>query len=156
MNRYKLVHVTEFLYDGPVSESYNEVRLRPMQDDTQSSLSFRLTTDPPARTSSHTDYFGNWVHRFNVLGEHKRLRVEADSVTLVQEPRPLPSVSLPLTELQHMEEELDEHYDLLAATSYVPHTPGLRDLVTRAERDSDGTVWGFAHTAAHLVHSTFN
>ena len=29
MNRYHLVHVTEFVYDGPVSESYNEVRLRP-------------------------------------------------------------------------------------------------------------------------------
>ena len=44
MNRYHLVHVTEFVYDGPVSESYNEVRLRPMHDDTQSCLSFRLTT----------------------------------------------------------------------------------------------------------------
>ena len=28
MNRYRLVHVTEFNYDGSVTESYNEVRLR--------------------------------------------------------------------------------------------------------------------------------
>ena len=41
MNRYRLVHTTEFLYDGPVSESYNEVRLRPIHDERQSCLSFR-------------------------------------------------------------------------------------------------------------------
>ena len=46
MNRYHLVHATEFLYDGPVSESYNEVRLRPIHDEKQSCLSFRLTTNP--------------------------------------------------------------------------------------------------------------
>ena len=51
MNRYHLVHVTEFHYDGPVSESYNEVRLRPMHDERQSCLSFRLTTSPGSRSN---------------------------------------------------------------------------------------------------------
>ena len=44
VNRYKLVHVTQFRYDGPVSESYNELRLRPRHDESQSCLSFRITT----------------------------------------------------------------------------------------------------------------
>ena len=38
MNRYHLVHITEFSYDTPVTESYNEVRLRPMEDDRQSCI----------------------------------------------------------------------------------------------------------------------
>ena len=46
MNRYHLLHATEFRYDGPVSESYNEVRLRPIHDETQSCLSFRLAHRP--------------------------------------------------------------------------------------------------------------
>jgi hypothetical protein len=33
MNRFHLLHATEFIYDGPVYESYNEVRLRPIHDD---------------------------------------------------------------------------------------------------------------------------
>ena len=70
MNRYRLVHITEFSYDAPVSESYNEVRLRPMQADTQSCLSFRLTTDPPSNAAAHFDYFGNYVHWFNVPHKH--------------------------------------------------------------------------------------
>ena len=67
MNRYRLLHVTTFDYDGPVTESYNEVRLRPMQDDTQSCLSFRLSTEPASKPSVHHDFFGNWVYQFNVL-----------------------------------------------------------------------------------------
>ena len=155
MNRYRLVHVTEFRYDGPVTESYNEVRLRPMQADTQSCLSFRLTTDPDALVGSHADYFGNWVHRFNVLGEHRRLRVEADSVILVQEQPAFPTGGPLLGELGDFEADLDEHYELLATTDYVPHLPQLRDLLTSAEHSSNGTLASFARCARDLVHLSF-
>lgn len=155
MNRYRLVHVTEFNYDGVVSESYNEVRLRPLQDDLQSCLSFRLVTQPPAHASAHTDYFGNHVHRFNVLREHRHLRIEADSVVLVQPPPQPPEHSLSLSELDHLSDELDEHYDLLCSTAYVPHGGVLRDLVARSEAESGGSVAGFIRAAAALVNSTF-
>ena len=109
MNRYRLLHVTEFQYDGPVSESYNQVWLRPRQDDRQSCLSFRLTTDPHSRASSYVDPSGNWVHRFNITAEHRRLRVEAESVVLVQEPLPMPADTMSLSELGDHAEELEEH-----------------------------------------------
>ncbi|HYP12815.1 MAG TPA: transglutaminase family protein [Bryobacteraceae bacterium] len=156
MNRYKLTHVTSFVYDGPVSESYNEVRLRPMQDDTQSCISFRLSTYPESRTSSHFDFFGNWVHRFNVLGEHRHLRVEADSVVLVQDPPEIPATSIPLAELDRLQGELDEHYDFLATTTLVPHLADLRDLVDRTERSSKGDTVAFVQAASDLVHHTFD
>jgi transglutaminase-like putative cysteine protease len=155
MNRYRLAHVTEFSYDAPVSESYNEVRLRPRQDEFQSCLSFRLTTDPGSRASAHLDHNGNWVHRFNILSEHQALRVEADSVVLVQTPPTLPTGGIKLEEITKLDGELDEHYDLIASTDYVPHAPALRDLVQRAESHSDGTVVGFVLSAANVVHDTF-
>ena len=155
MNRYRLVHVTEFRYDGPVSESYNEVRLRPRQDEVQSCLSFRIQTEPAARVASFLDHNGNWVHRFNVLDEHRFLRVEADSVVLVHDPRGLPDDSLTLRILDKLGEELDEHYDMLAPSPYVPHPEPVRDLVSDAERESCGNVSGFVRAAATLVHSKF-
>jgi len=155
MNRYRLVHVTEFTYDGPVSESYNQVWLRPRQDDRQSCLSFRLTTDPHSRASSYVDPSGNWVHRFNITAEHRHLRVEAESVVLVQEPVPMPTETIALTALDDYAEELDEHYDLLAPTSYVPHSPGLAELVELAGQESDGTAGGYARAASLLVHGRF-
>ena len=126
-----------------------------MQDDLQSCISFRLVTDPLSRVSSSADYFGNWVHRFNVLVEHRRLRVEADSVVLVQEPPPFPVGGPALGELQAAAHDLDEHYELLAATDYVPHAAQLSDLVDTAERNSDGTLTGYASCASDLVHQTF-
>lgn len=155
MNRYRLVHVTEFRYDGPVSESYNEVRLRPRQDEMQSCLSFRISTDPAAPVSHHIDHYGNWVHRFNALAEHRLLRVEADSVVLVHEPPPLPVESLSLHTLASLGEELDEHYDLLAPSQFVPHPESVRELVQAAERESGWSVAGFIASAAATVHARF-
>jgi transglutaminase-like putative cysteine protease len=155
MNRYRLFHVTEFSYDAMVSESYNELRLRPRQDDLQSCLSFRLTTDPPSSPSSHLDYNGNWVHRLNVLREHRRLCIEAQSLVLVQQPPELPPDGTEIDRIDAMADDLEEHYDLIAPTDFVPHPPQLGDLVRRAEVESGGTIAGFARAATAIVHSVF-
>jgi transglutaminase-like putative cysteine protease len=155
MNRYQVVHVTEFHYDGLVSESYNEVRLRPMHDDLQSCLSFRLTTSPASRSTAYHDAFGNWVHQFNVLAPHRHLRIVAESVVLAHE---LPAAEgvLSLAELDQKREEIyEEHYDYVAPTSYVPHVSQLGELLEAAEDCSGGTVSGFARAVSELIHERF-
>ena len=155
MNRYRLVHVTEFHYDGPVSDSYNVVRLRPRDDERQSCLSFKLQTDPASRASAHVDQWGNWVHSFNVLGEHRSLRVETHCVVHVDEPLPIPASSISLRDVEAMGDELDEHFDFLAPTGYVPQPAALMDLAAEAERAGSGQVAGFGLALAGLVHDRF-
>ncbi|MBZ5501622.1 MAG: transglutaminase family protein [Acidobacteriia bacterium] len=156
MNRYRLVHTTEFLYDGPVSESYNEVRLRPIHDEQQSCLSFRLHTTPGSHGTAYRDSFGNWVHQFNVLSEHRHLKVEAESVVLAHEPSGGVADPLLLAEFDSLREELDDTYfDFVAPTAYVPHLTGLAELLEVATRASDGTVQGFAQAASNLIHERF-
>ena len=155
MNRYKLLHITEFQYDGPVSESYNEVRLRPMQDDQQSCLSFRISTIPPTHPSANLDFFGNWVHQFNVLPDHRMLRIETESVVLVHPPAPRPDSHALLPEGEHREQLCDDFYDLLTPTEYVPQPDELEPLIEAAIRDSDGTALGFVETAARNIHTQF-
>ena len=155
MNRYHLLHVTEFVYDGPVSESYNEVRLRPIHDDNQSCLSFRLTTHPTSPAFSYRDALGNWVHQVNVLPEHSKLRVQAESVVLTHDVPPVSSWML-LGEIDERQEELlEEFYDMLAPSKYVPHLQELTPLITTAEAMCDGTVAGFAQHASDLIHERF-
>lgn len=155
MNRYHLLHVTEFVYDGPVSESYNEVRLRPIHDETQSCLSFRLSTAPASPAFSYRDAVGNWVHQVNVLPEHSRLRVQAESVVLTHDVAPVVS-DLPLSQLDERHEELvEEFYDTLAASKFVPHLAELAPLIAEAERRCDGTVAGFVQSASDLIHERF-
>jgi transglutaminase-like putative cysteine protease len=87
MNCYHLIRATEFVYDGPVSESYNKVRLRPIHDDRQSCVSFRLNTLPASRGSYYKDGYGNWIHLFNILPQHRRLRIEAEPWCSCMRPR---------------------------------------------------------------------
>jgi transglutaminase-like putative cysteine protease len=155
MNRYRILHVTEFQYDGPVSESYNQVWLRPRQDERQSCLSFRLSTDPHSRASSFVDSLGNWVHRFNIVAEHRRLRVEAESVVLLQPPLPIPAGTVLLSKLSDHADEIEENYDLLASTGYVPHLPRVIELINLAEQAGDGSAGGFALAATALIFNRF-
>lgn len=156
MNRYHLIHATEFNYDGVVYESYNEVRLRPLHDDRQSCLSFRLVTNPASRVSSYKDGYQNWIHLFNLLQEHRRLRIEAESVVLVHE-APVPELGgATLAELDAMRPDLlEEHYDWVAASAYVPHLPELSDISRTAEQACDGTAAGFAQAASDFIHKNF-
>jgi transglutaminase-like putative cysteine protease len=156
LNRYKLAHVTLFSYDGPVSESYNELRLRPRHDETQSCLSFRLTTTPFSKPAAHLDYFNNWVHQFHILPEHRELRVESEAIVLVHPTPAYASEAVPLRELdQRLEELRDEYYDWLAPSQYCPPLSALNVLTHEVETRCDGTVRGFAVTAATIVNEQF-
>lgn len=157
MNRYHLVHATEFRYDGPVSESYNEVRLRPIHDEMQSCLSFRLITNPVSRGTAYRDSFGNWVHQFNILPEHHHLKVEAESVVLAHEAASFPTGGIKLCELEDRREQLEEEFlDFLSPTSYVPHVPQLDDLIASATHGCDGTASDFVKTASSMIHERFS
>ena len=155
MNRYHLVHTTEFVYDGPVSESYNEVRLRPLQDEKQSCLSFRLTTNPGSRGTAYRDSHGNWVHQFNVLREHRHLKVEAESVVLAHPAPEEPDDPTTLADFDSIRMKLNEEYfDFVGPTAYVPHRTELREFIDAAEKSSDGTVAGFARAASIAIHAS--
>jgi transglutaminase-like putative cysteine protease len=157
MNRYRLLHTTEFLYDGPVSESYNELRLRPIHDEKQSCLSFRLTTTPGSRGTSYKDAYGNSVYQFNVLAEHHRLKIEAESVVLVHESAGAIEDPGTLADFDARSAQLDEEYfDFMAPTSYVPRLRGLAPIIAAAELASGGTVAGFAQAASDIIHNQFS
>ena len=156
MNRYHLLHVTEFHYDAPVSESYNEVRLRPMHDDRQSCVSFRLVTAPNSQVIAYRDAFGNWVHQFNIFPEHHLLTVQSESVVLAHEPPSNGKMSMTLGEFDGPGSEVcEEYFDFVAPTTYVPHLPALKELMDAAEQASGGTVAGFAQAASNLIHQRF-
>jgi transglutaminase-like putative cysteine protease len=155
MNRYHLVHTTEFIYDGAVSESYNEVRLRPLHDEKQSCLSFRLTTAPGSHGTAYRDVYGNWVHQFNVLPEHSRLRVEAESVVLMHDGAPATPDPTTLGEFDSDGDMDEENFDFMAPTGYVPHLRGLAEISEAAENQSRGTVEGFTQAACGLIHDRF-
>lgn len=77
---HSIIHKTTLDYSCPISESVMEVRARPRTDERQVLRQFQLTVTPSAKTCDHSDWLGNTVHQFSVLGTHERVEVTARSV----------------------------------------------------------------------------
>ena len=74
-----VLHRTRYLYRLPVSESYNEVRLRPATEDPKRVTSFILRVHPPRRLRHFRDEHFNYVQWFEIPEPHHELMIEAST-----------------------------------------------------------------------------
>jgi len=149
--RLNLIHRTIFVYDGFARDSFNEARLRPSDDYSQTVQSFSLRTDPSSSVQSYVDYFGNHAQRFSIAQQHERLTVEAESVVITvpnAERAPVPN---PASQSPETEAEFFDQMEFLQPTRYVP----LDEDIEAASRDvlktRDG-VWHDVRTISGYVH----
>lgn len=75
----RVLHRTRYLYRVPVSDSINEVRLRPATDDPKRLTSFILRVHPPRRLRHFRDGHFNYVQWFEIPEPHSELMIEATS-----------------------------------------------------------------------------
>lgn len=79
----RIVHTTEYAYDGKALASYNQARLTPITAPEQIVVHSRLEISPKPWTYEYRDYFGNQVTAFEVLDPHESLTVTATSTVQV-------------------------------------------------------------------------
>lgn len=104
--RCEIRHTTEYHYPKPAWDSFNEVRLHPMQEVRQSLRSFHLHVTPEAQITSHRDYFGAIVHHVHVHEAHIHLLIEAQAMVdthAITLPNPAPMTVLDEVRGQHIE-----------------------------------------------------
>ena len=108
---YNIQHITTYHYSSAVHQSLMELRMQPRSDDDQQCL----------------DYRGNWVHTFNLPGEHSRLVIKASAVVVVRPSTPRPP-ALP----QNSWAEIDslrhdpEFFDYLLPSRFTQPSPLLQ------------------------------
>lgn len=123
---YSIRHVTRFRYSRRVRESVMELRMQPRSEGTQALRSFQLSTNPRAQLYAYTDYLGNAVYHFNVLGEHEELRIEAQAVVEVLAVAQPPPATDQLEWGRYNSYNLtDDHFDLLEPSSFARISPAL-------------------------------
>ncbi len=84
---YRIEHDTRYVYSAPTPISRHTACLRPPDLPRQRLLWHALRITPePAERRSRTDYFGNLVDQFSILGSHRELLVRAESIVEVHEP----------------------------------------------------------------------
>jgi transglutaminase-like putative cysteine protease len=86
---FAIRYLTEYVYEGPVSDNLNALRVRPATTSCQRCDEFHTRIDPEARVSRYLDYFGTEVLEFGVPTEHERLTIDVRArVTTSDQPQP--------------------------------------------------------------------
>ncbi len=78
--------LTEYVYDAPVSDNLNALRVRPATTSTQRCDEFTVRIDPEARVGRHSDYFGTEVLEFGVVRPHTRMSIDVRARVVTAEP----------------------------------------------------------------------
>jgi len=124
MNYYNVRHVTEFRYSAPITQSVMELRMQPRSEGYQRCLDFRLTVTPNTTVQFYQDFLGNIVHHFDVPGQHRQLRLVADSQVEIR-PLPVAPNSLPPETWDALD---NREYEMRLPSHFARTTPLLAEL----------------------------
>ncbi len=75
----RILHRTRYIYRVPVTDGYNQVRLRPATEDPRRLSFYLLKVHPPCRLRHFRDDFFNYVQWFEMPEPHDELIIEAQS-----------------------------------------------------------------------------
>jgi transglutaminase-like putative cysteine protease len=150
-----LLHRTTFVYSGDARDSFNEVRLRPRDDATQSCRQFALRTTPDSEIRDYADFHGNTVHFFDIAAGHDRLVIEAESEVETMPDAARPGVPAVAFDALMASPDREMHAEFAADSRYVPLDPQLwresLDVLAGGRED----VWSDACRLGRHVHDTF-
>jgi transglutaminase-like putative cysteine protease len=150
--RWAIRHRTTFRYDGPVQDSFNEVRLKPVTNHEQRLETFQLSVQPAAPLDHHLDFYGNWVDHFDVFEPHTFLEMQTQAVVETNPPLPLPENFSPapmarLRDAAHSE----QCFDFIQASRFTDTEPATWRLAMDATQGQTD-VWQSALAIMRFVH----
>ncbi|HUO05208.1 MAG TPA: transglutaminase family protein [Candidatus Binataceae bacterium] len=155
--RFRVRHVTKFVYPEPVYESHNEVRLKPRDSGSQHTIGFHLEVRPNAAVVEYPDAFGNTVHALSIHAPHRELIVMADSLVECSEPpKADPPGNPSFAEfLAGDEMRAQEQYDFLHASRYIPFSEQLKRLFWMEHPKPDQPVGDYVQRLVAWVRDQF-
>jgi transglutaminase-like putative cysteine protease len=87
--------LTEYVYDAPVSDNLNALRVRPATTSTQRCDEFTVRIEPEARVGRHSDYFGTEVLEFGIVRPHTRMSIDVRARVVTADPPDPPDAGWP-------------------------------------------------------------
>jgi len=151
----RVLHRTSFVYAGKAHDSFNEVRLRPINDTTQQCRDFQLNLTPGASPREYDDFYGNTVQYFEVIESHTKLIIEAvstvDTTPMAERPA-IPRVAMEDLERSSEREMLAEFYN---SSHYVPLDVELWREAQDALAEGSSDVWNNVRRLGSHVYRRF-
>ncbi|HEY3862181.1 MAG TPA: transglutaminase family protein [Verrucomicrobiae bacterium] len=150
--RWQIKHRTAYTYGAPARDSFNDARLKPVSNARQTAESFCLTTTPAAAFHEYQDFYGNWIHHFEIPSLHSSLVIESQSVVEAHPPAPLPedAATVPLAGMPELVKSSD-YFDYLGGSRLVTVEPEIWRLALDATSGLSDT-WQAAQALLRFTH----
>jgi transglutaminase-like putative cysteine protease len=150
--KWEIVHRTSYAYGSPVRDSFNEVRLQPFSNETQTVEYFLLKVLPAARLRHHHDFYSNVIHHFEITEPHSTLMVESN-LRVTTRPRPqlgLAETPWPLARIGEAARET-RVFDFLQDSRFVELSPEVWRLALDIT-DGVTDTWQAALALMNFIH----
>jgi transglutaminase-like putative cysteine protease len=119
---FAIRYLTEYRYEGKVTDNLNALRVRPATTSSQRVDDFHVRVDPEARLQRHLDYYGTEVIEFGIAQPHDHLSIDVRARVVTAEP----------------DEPPDEGWEALAGSGY--ESAGGEFLLATGDEPEDGDV----------------
>jgi transglutaminase-like putative cysteine protease len=129
---FSIRFLTEYVYDGSVTDNLNALRVRPATTSSQRCDEFTVRIDPEARVGRHSDYFGTEVLEFGIVRPHTRMTIDVRARVVTAEPAAPPDSDWPALDTEAYAEAAGEY--LLPALDE-PYSETLDELTAAARRE---------------------
>jgi len=147
-----ILHRTRYAYASPVRDSFNDVRLEPPSVPEQTVESFLLKVLPAVRLKHYTDFYGNWIHHFEIPEPHNYLLIESQSRIVTNWPAALPNDAelCPLNKVAAAA-DIERCFDFLQMSRYVEmEADAWRLALDATDRQTD--VWQATLAILRFTH----
>lgn len=150
--KWDILHRTQYRYAMPARDSFNQVRLQPMNTEGQQIQDFALSVQPSARLRYYKDFYANVVHHFEIPEPHDSLLIETRVKAFTQPPRTLDEAArlFPLERIGEVSRAVRFH-DFLNASKYVDTEPATWRLALDA-LDGEPDTWQASRSVMRFVH----
>lgn len=147
--RYKIKHITEYIYQETVSTGHNRLCLVPLSNQEQRCLSATIKISPPPDELTYrTDFFGNTLLFISIYKEHEQLEIISESLVDIESrinaDRAFNSYRLWRETMELIAVTGDIYADVVQYTLPSIHVPYSEEIRRFAEDcfPEDATLWG--------------
>lgn len=150
--KFEILHRTRYVYASPVRDSFNDVRLEPPSIPEQTVESFLLRVLPAVRMKHYTDFYGNWIHHFEIPEAHSYLLIESQSQIITRWPAAIAEDAklCPLAKIGEIA-NIERCFDFLQASRFVEMEADAWRLALDAT-DGQTDVWPAVLAIMRFTH----
>src|SRR3954469_21644495 len=112
MPKFKIRHITKYVYEGSVRDSANQIMLYPVQDEYQEVVQQNIFITGSPQVDVHIDYFNNKVGTFTQSKPHLELTIDSQ-LSVATSPRIMPDDSTAVEEQWKVLRELKHSADYI-------------------------------------------